>query len=62
MTADLPQLAIPLYGMATAVGYSRVHNGVHYPGDVVGGAVLGLAVGTGIREATLRLGSLRRPR
>ena len=62
VTADLPQLAIPLYGMAAAVGYSRVHNGVHYPGDVVGGAVLGLAVGTAIRETTLRLGRLLGPR
>ena len=58
VTADLPQLALPLYGMAAAVGYSRVHGGVHYPGDVVGGAVLGLAVGTVVREATLRLGRL----
>ena len=62
VTADLPLLALPLYEMATAVGYSRVHNGVHYPGDVVGGAVLGLAVGTVVREATLRLGTLLGPR
>lgn len=26
-----------------AVGYSRVHTGVHYPGDVAAGAVLGIA-------------------
>ena len=26
---------------AAAVAYSRVHTGVHYPGDVVGGAVAG---------------------
>lgn len=56
VTADFPQLSLPLYTIAAAVGYSRVHNGVHYPGDVVGGAVLGLAVGTSVREATLRLG------
>ena len=58
VTADLPQLALPLYGMAVAVGYSRVHGGVHYPADVAGGAVLGLAVGTVVREATRRLGGL----
>ena len=32
--------------LATAVGYSRVHTGVHYPSDVMSGAILGLTVGT----------------
>jgi membrane-associated phospholipid phosphatase len=61
VTTDLPQLALPLFGLATVVGYSRVHNGVHYPGDVVAGAVLGLGIGTVIREATLRLRTSRWP-
>ncbi|MET9254065.1 phosphatase PAP2 family protein [Streptomyces sp. NPDC003717] len=39
----LPALAVPLGALAAAVGYSRVHTGVHYPGDVAAGAVLGLA-------------------
>lgn len=39
----LPPAAVPLGIMAGAVGYSRVHTGVHYPGDVAAGAVLGLA-------------------
>ena len=37
----LPGLAVPIRLLAAAVGYSRVHTGVHYPGDVVIGSVLG---------------------
>jgi undecaprenyl-diphosphatase len=37
----LPSAAIPLRGLAALVAYSRVHTGVHYPGDVVAGALLG---------------------
>ncbi len=40
-----PVLALPLHGLAALVGYSRVHTGVHYPGDVVAGAVLGAVLG-----------------
>ena len=36
-----PQAAIPLRGLAALVAYSRVHTGVHYPGDVVAGALAG---------------------
>ncbi|CAL9360986.1 phosphatase PAP2 family protein [Streptomyces sp. enrichment culture] len=39
----LPAGAVPLGALASAVGYSRVHTGVHYPGDVAAGAVLGIA-------------------
>ncbi|MFJ9440628.1 phosphatase PAP2 family protein [Kitasatospora sp. NPDC101235] len=39
----LPPLAVPLGALAVAVGYSRVHTGVHYPGDVAAGALLGFA-------------------
>ncbi|MFD7321717.1 phosphatase PAP2 family protein [Streptomyces sp. NPDC059875] len=39
----LPVVAVPLGVLASAVGYSRVHTGVHYPGDVAAGAVLGVA-------------------
>ena len=46
---ELPALATPLRLMATAVAYSRVHTGVHYPGDVVIGALLGAGIGTATR-------------
>jgi undecaprenyl-diphosphatase len=37
----MPAAGIPLHALAAVVGYSRVHTGVHYPGDVIGGALLG---------------------
>ena len=37
----LAPAAIPLHGLAALVAYSRVHTGVHYPGDVVAGALIG---------------------
>jgi len=37
----LPPAAIPLRGLAALVAYSRVHTGVHYPGDVLAGALIG---------------------
>jgi membrane-associated phospholipid phosphatase len=44
----LPAAAFPLRMLASAVGYSRVHTGVHYPGDVVTGAVVGATVGEAV--------------
>jgi undecaprenyl-diphosphatase len=32
---------VPIRLLAAAVAYSRVHTGVHYPGDVVIGSVTG---------------------
>ncbi len=40
----LPVAAMPLRGLAALVAYSRVHTGVHYPGDVIVGALLGTAL------------------
>jgi membrane-associated phospholipid phosphatase len=37
----LPAVAVPLHLLAAVVGYSRVHTGVHYPGDVIAGALMG---------------------
>ena len=37
-----PSAAVPLRALAAVVAYSRVHTGVHYPGDVLAGSVLGV--------------------
>jgi len=54
-----PIAAAPLYGLAALVAYSRVHTGVHYPGDVIVGSLLGVAVGQA--TANLTDGFLARP-
>lgn len=45
LTVAFPKwyVAIPIFTWATAVGYSRIHTGVHYPSDVIIGAALGSA-------------------
>jgi undecaprenyl-diphosphatase len=44
-----PRLAAPLYLLAAAIAFSRVYVGVHYPLDVLGGAVLGIVVAIALR-------------
>jgi membrane-associated phospholipid phosphatase len=41
--AAQPALSAPLRALATLVGYSRVHTGVHYPADALVGAFIGVS-------------------
>lgn len=52
VSTTYPLLGIPLRLSAAAVAYSRVHTGVHYPGDVIAGSLIGMTAG----EAVSRVG------
>ncbi len=52
---------VPLWGwgyliLAAALSYSRVYVGVHYPSDVLGGALLGISVGWLVATIVVRIG------
>jgi undecaprenyl-diphosphatase len=52
-----PRAAPALFLLAAAIAWSRVYVGVHYPLDVLGGAVLGVLISIVLRWL---LGALRR--
>jgi undecaprenyl-diphosphatase len=49
-----PKFAPALLVLAAAVAFSRVYVGVHYPLDVIGGAVLGAAIAIALRAMVRR--------
>ena len=44
VASAFPEAGIPLSVAAAIVAYSRVHTGVHYPADVIAGALTGTTV------------------
>jgi undecaprenyl-diphosphatase len=46
-----PRLRVPLYVLAAAIAYSRVYDGVHWPLDVIAGALFGFTIGWGVVRA-----------
>ena len=48
ISRDNPWLAIAIQFLAGGVAYSRVHTGVHYPGDTIAGALIGAGTGQAV--------------
>jgi membrane-associated phospholipid phosphatase len=55
ISRDSPWLAIAIQFLAGGVAYSRVHTGVHYPGDTVVGALIGAGAGQAVSSVADRL-------
>ncbi len=62
VSSIVPALGAPLGCAAAVVGYSRVHSGVHYPGDVIAGVVVGASVGEAVSWIGERIAARRSAR
>ncbi len=59
---EWPTASVPLYLLAAVVAYSRVHTGVHYPGDVLVGSAIGLGAASVTGRAADRVRAARADR
>lgn len=48
-------LSWSLFICAAVISYSRIYLGVHYPGDIIGGALLGLAAGSALAWVAVKI-------
>ena len=51
----VPRLRVPLFVLAALISFSRVYVGVHYPFDVLAGAVLGVGIAIALRTLAAAL-------
>jgi membrane-associated phospholipid phosphatase len=58
---ELPLAWLPLHALAAAVAYSRVHTGVHYPGDAIIGSLIGTGAAVAIRYTNRVVARRQRP-
>lgn len=56
-----PALWLPINALAGAIGFSRAYTGVHYPGDVLGGWLLGKSVSFAVNRVGRRIGARSDP-
>jgi undecaprenyl-diphosphatase len=62
LALSVPRLRLPLFALAALIAFSRVYVGVHYPFDVLAGAVLGVAIGLAVRYAGVGIRRVARAR
>ena len=58
----VPRLRWPVFVLAALIAFSRVYVGVHYPLDVLAGALLGVGIGFAVRYAGVAIRTLARVR
>jgi membrane-associated phospholipid phosphatase len=58
---ELPLAWLPLHALAAAVAYSRVHTGVHYPGDALVGSLMGTGAAVAVRYTARVVARRQRP-